>query len=318
MRIFRHLTGLPDFIAGTSVAIGNFDGVHRGHQEVIKAAGSIAREQGMPWGVLTFEPHPKTFFGGKKLPFLLTPFYMKARYIENLGVDFLVVLEFNETLAQTPADEFVLDVLLGVFAAKHLVSGDDFVFGHKRRGTVEFLKAKSVELGFGCTSVGEVEDGGGAVISSTRIRELLRAAKPALAAQLLGHAFEIEGQVTTGEQRGRTIGFPTANIVVDHGIQPCLGGYAIQAAIEGSGGMVWHDGIANLGYRPTFDGDTCLLETHIFDFSEDIYGKILRVSLVDYIRPEQKFDSIEALKNQIDSDCGLARELLANRTTEFS
>jgi len=318
MRIYRHIDEVSGDHRGGSIAIGNFDGVHLGHQEVIRTAGNVAREGGLPWGVVTFEPHPKAFFLKETTPFRLTPFEMKARYIAEMGVDFLVVLSFDAELAQTPADAFVAKVLAGALEAKHVVSGDDFVFGHKRQGTVEFLKSQGETLGFGCSSVGQVEDAGAEVISSTRVRELLGDAKPAEAAKLLGRGFEITGEVAEGDQRGRTIGFPTANIIVDESMQPSLGGYAIRAGLQADGKTVWHDGIANLGYRPTFGGDACLLETHIFDFAEDIYGQILRVALVDYIRPEQKFDGIEALKAQIDSDCGLAREMLANKGPEFS
>ena len=317
MEIYRNIQDILEIHHGGSIAIGNFDGVHRGHQSVIQTAGNLAREQDLPWGVLTFEPHPKAFFQKEKTPFRLTPFPEKARYIEDVGVDFLVVLEFDNALAHTRAEAFVSNVLLDGFAARHVVSGDDFVFGHKRGGTVDFLKAKGRELGFGCISVGQVEDAGGEVISSTRVRELLNTAKPAAAAQLLGHGFEIAGKVVRGDQRGRTIGFPTANLIVDDGMRPSLGGYAIRAGLDRSDGLVWHDGIANLGYRPTFGGDACLLETHLFDFAGDIYGRTLRVSLVDYIRPEQKFDGIEDLKAQIDADCGLARQMLANKGPEF-
>jgi riboflavin kinase/FMN adenylyltransferase len=318
MKIYRDIQDILEIHQGGSIAIGNFDGVHRGHQAVIQTAGNLARRESLPWGVLTFEPHPKTFFQKEKTPFRLTPFLEKARYIEDEGVDFLVVLEFNDALAHTRAEAFVSNVLLEGFAACHVVSGDDFVFGHNRGGTVDFLKVKGRKLGFGCTSVGQVEDDGGEVISSTRVRELLSNAKPGAAAQLLGHGYEIAGEVVRGDQRGRTIGFPTANLIVDGGMRPSLGGYAVRAGLVGSDGIIWHDGIANLGYRPTFGGDACLLETHLFDFAGDIYGKTLRVSLVDYIRPEQKFDGIEALKAQIDADCGLAREMLANKGPEFS
>ena len=317
MRIYTSVKEVADEHRGGSIAIGNFDGVHLGHREVIQTAGNVARDKGFPWGVVTFEPHPKAFFQKETTPFRLTPFEQKARFIADMGVDFLVVLEFNAGFAQTPAEEFVSGVLLDGFGARHVVSGDDFVFGHKRQGTVAFLQAQGKERGFGCSGVGQVTGEDEEIISSTRVRELLGAAKPDEAAKLLGRGFEIEGEVATGDQRGRTIGFPTANVIVDESMQPCLGGYAIRAGLVQDGVTVWYDGIANLGYRPTFGSDACLLETHIFDFAEDIYGQILRVALVEYIRPEQKFDGIEALKAQIASDCGLAREMLANKGPEF-
>ena len=311
MRIYRHYEGLANDYLNSVIAIGNFDGVHRGHRDVINSAGKIARDEGRPWGVLTFEPHPRLLFQKDQAPFRLTPFHIKARHIENLGVEFLVVLHFDEAFASISAEQFVKDVLVGGFQANHIVSGYDFLFGHKRGGDTEYLAEKGKELGFNATSVQVVLDENNEPISSTRIRQFLADAKPREAARLLGRDFEIEGRVTHGDQRGRTIGFPTANIEVDSNTHPATGGYAIRAGIDRGTDTVWHDGIANLGYRPTFDGETCLLETNIFDFDQDIYGEHLRVALVEYIRPEQKFDGIEELKAQIVADCSLAKEMLA-------
>lgn len=311
MRLYRHFDGLLSNHRGGAIAVGNFDGVHLGHQEVINTAGRIARETDVPWGVLTFEPHPRMVFKKDEPPFRLTPFHIKARHIEEMGVDFLVVLHFDMALAGITAENFVGDVLVNGFGASHIVSGGDFVFGHKRQGNVEFLKQQGGKLGFATTSVEQVLNDDEEVISSTRIRQLLAEANPKDAAQLLGRVFEIEGRVIKGDQRGRQIGFPTANINLESSARPALGGYAVRAGLDEGANTVWHDGIANLGYRPTFGGTSCLLETHIFDFNQDIYGKHLRVGMVEYIRPEIKFDGIEALKAQIDSDCGLARQMLA-------
>ena len=296
------------------IAIGNFDGVHRGHREVINEAGRIAHREGRPWGVLTFEPHPRLIFQKDQAPFRLTPFHIKARHIENMGVEFLVVLHFDEAFAKITADDFVKNVLVSGFQANHIVSGYDFLFGHKRGGNTEFLAEKGKELDFKATSVKPVLDEDGEPISSTRIRTFLAEAEPEEAARLLGREFEIEGRVTEGDQRGRTIGVPTANIEVDSNTHPATGVYAVRAGIDRGADTVWHDGIANLGYRPTFDGEKCLLETHIFDFDQDIYGEHLRVALFDYIRAEQKFDGIDELKMQIVADQKLARKILANRT----
>ncbi len=311
MRLYKHYDGLLRSHRGGAIAIGNFDGVHLGHQEVIRTAGRIAKETGVPWGVLTFEPHPRTFFDPKGAPFRISPFHVKGRYIEDLGVDFLVVLHFDKELASMSSGAFVDDVLVRGFGASHIVSGGDFTFGHKRQGNTTYLKDQGREKGFETTSVKQVLDDTGEVISSTRVRQALMDAKPADAAQLLGRTYEIGSRVIKGDQRGRTIGFPTANILCEDNLGTALGGYAIRAGLDDGPNTVWHDGIANLGYRPTFDGTSCLLETHIFDFNQDIYGKHLRVGLVEFIRPEKKFDGIDALKAQIDADCGLAREMLA-------
>ena len=312
MRIYRHYEDLAaDYLNGV-IAIGNFDGVHRGHREVINEAGRIARDEGRPWGVLTFEPHPRLLFQKNQAPFRLTPFHIKARHIENLGVEFLVVLHFDEALAGISADKFVADVLLGGFQANHIVSGYDFLFGHKRGGDTKFLADKGKELNFNATSVEQVLDEKNEPISSTRIRQFLIDAKPRDAARLLGRDFEIEGRVARGDKRGRTINVPTANVEVDSNSHPATGVYAVRAGLDRGADTVWHDGIANLGYRPTFEGKKCLLETHIFDFDQEIYGEHLRVALVDFIRLEQKFDGIKDLKSQITVDQKSAKDILAN------
>ena len=317
MRLYRHFNGILQEHLGGSIAIGNFDGVHLGHQEVIKAAGKIAKKEGNPWGVLTFEPHPRSYFNKDAAAFRLTPFHLKARYINELGVDFLVVLQFNHDLAKMSPEDFITTILDRGFQANHIVSGSDFVFGNQRRGTVGFLKEKGAKLNFESVGVTQVMDGSGEVISSTRVRDCLVTAEPAEAAELLGRGFEIEGRVVKGDQRGRKIGFPTANIVVSSMMQPAIGGYAVRAGLSEGNNTIWYDGIANLGYRPTFGGTTCLLETHIFDFNEDIYGKHLRVALVGFIRPEVKFDGINELQAQITSDTGLAKLILSGKPPEF-
>ena len=317
MRLYRHFNGLLQQHWGGSLAIRNFDGVHLGHREVINTAGKISKKHGAPWGVLTFEPHPRAYFRKDMPPFRLTPFHLKARYIEEMGVDFLVVLQFDENLAKLSADDFIAQVLVGGFRARYIVSGGDFVFGNQRRGTVEFLKIKGINLGFESISVPQITDLAGIGISSTRVRDYLVAAEPAEAARLLGRGFEIEGRVVTGDQRGRKIGFPTANIEVGSMMKPALGGYAVRAGLDEGNDTVWHDGIANLGYRPTFSGTTCLLETHIFDFNQDIYGKHLRVALVEFIRPGIRFKGIEELKAQIKTDSERARVTLARKPVEF-
>ncbi|MDA0238766.1 MAG: bifunctional riboflavin kinase/FAD synthetase [Proteobacteria bacterium] len=310
MRIFRHHYGVPADFRGGVVAIGNFDGVHRGHRAVIGLAAAIAKDSGAPWGVLTFEPHPREFFAPDIEPFRLTPFHIKARLIEDLGADFMVVMRFDKALCEQSAEDFVDQVLVGSLAAKHVVSGHEFVFGHQRKGDSAFLNAMGAERGFGTSAVEEVLDENGTIISSTRIRSSLRDGKPREAAALLGRPFDINGRVITGEARGRTIGFPTANLKLTTHICPAIGVYAVRAGIGHGRNTVWHDGVANLGYRPTFGGTTISLETNIFDFSGDLVGKHLRVALVDYLRAEKKFSGIEELTAQIQKDSAQARRIL--------
>ena len=212
------------------------------------------------------------------------------------------------------AEDFATGVLSDGFKATHIVSGFDFVFGYQRIGDSDYLEKIGGKLDFATSSVEPIHDEDGGVISSTRIRQYLAEGKPTDAARLLGRKFEIEGRVVHGDERGRTIGFATANIDLDTNTRPAMGVYAVRTGIDQGTETVWHDGVANLGYRPTFDGETPILETHFFDFDQDIYGKHLRVALVEYLRPERKFDGIEDLTAQIAKDCVQARELLSKRS----
>ncbi|HWK43388.1 MAG TPA: bifunctional riboflavin kinase/FAD synthetase [Stellaceae bacterium] len=315
MRLFRHHTALPTDARGAVLALGNFDGVHRGHQAVIGMAGEIARRLRAPLGVLTFEPHPRQVFRPTDAPFRLTPFRIKARLIEALGVDLLVSLHFDRKFAALTAEAFVQTVLIDGLGVRHVVVGYDFVFGHGRAGTTQRLSEMAAVAGFGITTVSPVaadaSEAGGEILSSTRVRDHLIAGKPPAAAALLGRPWEIDGRVEPGDQRGRTIGFPTANLSLDDYLRPASGVYAVRAGIEGPGGTVWHDAVANLGTRPTVDGTDLRLEVHLFDFAGDLYGRHLRVALVDYLRPEMKFSGLDALKAQIALDSTRAREILA-------
>ncbi len=329
MRIFRHYDALPEDAKGAAVAIGNFDGVHRGHQAVIHEAGVIARDQGRPWAVLTFEPHPQKLFQPDQAPFRLTPFRTKAREITQLGCDFLIVQRFNEAFSRLSAVDFVEGALVRGLQATHVVSGYDFVFGHKRTGNCELLLSLGAERGFGFTCVNAVEDETGGVFSSTRIRESLDQGDPAGARAILGRDFELEGRVIKGEARGHKIGFPTANIHLGPFLRPRKGVYAVRVGIEeaGSGNAVtgtkkesepgaggepdWRNGVANIGVRPTFGGEDVVLEVFLFDFDADLYGRRLRVRLVDFLRDEKKFDGLDDLKAQIATDSESARKILA-------
>ena len=310
MRIYRHYDALPADARGAAVAIGNFDGVHPGHQTVIHEAGLIAGDMCRPWTVLTFEPHPRAFFTPDSEPFRLTPFRSKAQRIAELGADLLIVQRFDKAFSSLPAEDFVNTVLVDGLGAGHVVSGYDFVFGHKRGGNCELLLAMGAKKGFGFTAVNAQTDSSGEAYSSTRVRERLGDADPRGAAAILGRDFEIEGRVARGESRGKRIGFPTANIPLGAYLRPALGVYAVRAAIEQKNGEIWLDGVANIGVRPTFGSDGVVLEVFLFDFDDDLYGKRLRVRLVDFLRPEKKFDGVDDLKAQIAQDSAKAQKIL--------
>lgn len=311
MRLFRTHEGLPADVRGAAVAVGNFDGVHLGHQAVIGEAGRIAKASGMPWAVLTFEPHPRSIFSPEVGPFRLTPFAVKTRLIEGLGPNVLIVSPFDAAFARLSARSFVEDVLVHGLGASHVICGHDFAFGQGRKGTAELLLWLGDEFEFGFTCVQEIRDTSGEGYSSTRIRDYLRRGEPAIAARLLGRAFEIEGRVVEGDKRGRSIGFPTANVRLGDYLHPAHGVYAVRVGVGADDQLTWFDGIANLGQRPTFDGSEVLLETHVFDYDGDLYGQRIRVCLADYVRPEKRFDGIESLRAQIAEDVARARMSLS-------
>lgn len=313
MRLIRHCGELPPDLKGCVVALGNFDGVHKGHQAVIQTARRIAVEQGAPLAVMSFEPHPRSFFKPNQPPFRLTPFRVKARLIESLGADLLIMQHFDTVFANLTALEFVGSILVGGLAARHVVVGYDYVFGKGRQGTGALLQKMADEGNFGFTSVPPEIAPDGDVYSSTRVREFLVGGQPAEAAQLLGHYWEVEGRVEHGDARGRTIGFPTANFALGEYQRPATGVYAVRAGVDLGGSTVWHNGVANFGRRPTFDKTDEVLEVHLLDASLDLYGKHLRVALIDFLRPEMKFSGLAALKAQIEADAQAARDLLAAR-----
>jgi len=310
MQTHRHIHDLPEDVRGAAIAVGNFDGVHRGHRAVIGEAGRIAKSLGVPWAVLTFEPHPRNVFAPQTPPFRLTPFHAKAREIAGLGVDHLVVQRFSVDFSRIEAEDFVRRIVIDGLGAKHVVCGYDFVFGHDRRGDGEMLLHMGKDNGFGFTCVSQVRDGENEGYSSTRARNCLRNADPRGATHVLGRPFEIEGRVRTGDRRGRTIGFPTANLALNSYVRPANGVYAVRVGMEENGETVWRPGVANIGHRPTFAGADVILEAHLFDFAGDLYGRRVRVALVDFLRPERKFDGIAELKAQIAEDCEQARIIL--------
>jgi riboflavin kinase/FMN adenylyltransferase len=310
MRILRHSAAPPE-AAGAVLALGNFDGVHRGHRVVIGLAAEMARELAAPLGVLTFEPHPRTYFQPDAPPFRLTPYRSKARALAKLGLDLLVVLRFDRTIANMLAQDFVMQILVEGLKVHHVVVGYDFVFGHKRYGNTYVLEHMAAMEGFGVTIVPPAQDKG-EIFSSTLIRRHLAEGRPRAAAQLLGHWWEIEGRVREGFRRGRTIGFPTANVGLADYLRPALGVYAVRAQVGHDPQSPWINGVANIGRRPTVGGTTENLEVHLFDYAGDLYGEALRVQLLEFIRGEQKFAGLDALKAQIAADAAQARALLAD------
>ena len=316
MLIFRDLHTLPRHARGAAIAVGNFDGVHKGHLAVIGEAGRIAQAHGIPWAVLTFEPHPRHVFKPDQPPFRLTPLRAKALALEALGVDALIVQRFSSAFSQQPAERFVSEVLVEGLGAKHVIAGYDFVFGHERNGNCELLLATGHKLGFGFTAVSAVEDDDGVVYSSTRVRNFLKTGDVRAAAAILGRRFSYQGRVCRGGQRGRTIGFPTLNMLLGTAIRPALGVYAVRVGITEANQMVWYDGVANVGTRPTFDGEEIILETHVLNFSENIYGNLITVALIEFIRAEKKFDGLETLRAQIVTDTSLAQNILAVEPAE--
>ena len=310
MRIIRHIQNIPDELKSGAVAVGNFDGIHRGHQALINHCRTLAETVRGPTLALTFEPHPRRVFQADAPPFRLTPFRSKVRLLSDLGVDGLVSLRFDLAVSQQSPEAFIQDILVQALGARHVVVGYDFVFGHRRAGNADLLGEFGSRHGFEVTVLDPVTHDDD-VCSSTIIRVDLETGRCRRAAELLGHWWEIEGRVQGGDRRGRQLGFPTANLHLGpSALRPALGVYAIRFGLEEAGGTRWYPGVANLGRRPTFDGKGIVLESHLFDFSDDIYGRHGRVAFVEHLRPEKKFDGIDAIKAQIALDGEQARHIL--------
>lgn len=300
-------SAVPAHLRGGIVALGNFDGFHRGHQAVVGAAVGRARAEGRPVLVATFDPHPVRFFKPDLPPFRLTTLDQRQRLFGAAGADAMLVFHFDAALASVSAEDFVTERLIGLIGAAGVATGEDFTFGHKRGGNVEVLKRLGAGLGLSVDAVGPVGDEREA-ISSSRIREALQAGDCETATRLLTRPFAIEGVVEHGDKRGRDLGYPTANIGLGHYLRPRFGVYAVRGRLPD--GRVL-EGAANLGIRPQFDPPKELLEPHFFDFSGDLYGQAVEVELVSFLRDEAKFDSLDALTAQIGQDCNEARRRLA-------
>jgi riboflavin kinase/FMN adenylyltransferase len=305
MRIYREWRDLPAEARGATVALGNFDGVHLGHAALVRAAHTARPDA--PLAVLTFEPHPREVFRPDDPPFRLTLPAERADALAGLGVELLYEMPFTHAFSLMSAEAFVHDVLHQGLGARHLVCGRDFAFGHRRGGDTAFLARRAEALGMGLTLTPLVKDGEGP-LSSTRIRRALQDGYPERATAELGRPWAIRGEVAHGDKRGRTIGFPTANIALGRHLEPARGVYAVTVRLPD--GSV-HKGAANIGRRPTVNaGPESRLEVNVFDFDGDLYGAELSVALHAYIRPEQKFSGLDALKAQIAADVQEARRLL--------
>lgn len=300
-------SAVPQALRGGIVALGNFDGFHKGHQAVVGRAVARARAEGRPALVATFDPHPVRYFRPDAPWFRLTTLDQRERLFAAAGADAMIVFAFDGALAATPAEDFVSERLVHLFGAAGVVTGEDFTFGKGRGGNIDVLKRLSEAQGLSVEAVAPVLDQGEAV-SSSRIREALQAGDCETAAELLTRPFAIEGVVEHGDKRGRTIGYPTANLGLGHYLRPRFGIYAVRGRLP-DGAIL--EGAANLGIRPTFEPARELLEPYFFDFSGDLYGQAIEVELISFIRDERRFDGIEALKAQMDADCTEARRRLA-------
>ena len=312
--LYRSLADLPADGQGAVLAIGNFDGVHLGHQQVIADASALAEAKGVPLGVMLFDPHPQQFFAPDAPPFRLTRLATRAALLAGLGVNFTLALPFDAAMAACEAEDFITDILVGKLNVSAVCVGYDFCFGKGRKGNFAMLRDVGGEMGFETFATEAVlQPDTTNPFSSSAIRNFLRDGEPEKAAALMGHAFAVEAEVQTGDRRGRTIGFATANMPLDDYVLPKFGVYAVRADIlDGDFAGQALRGVANLGLRPTVGTDKPRLESHFFDFDGDLYGANLRVSLLHFIRPEQKFDGLDALKAQIAKDTNKAREMLGS------
>jgi riboflavin kinase/FMN adenylyltransferase len=300
-------TGIPDHLRGGIVALGNFDGFHLGHQAVVGRAVTRGHHERRPVIVATFDPHPVRHFQPDAPPFRLTTLDQRERMFAHAGADAMLVFEFDSVLASTSAEEFVIGLLGERIGATGVITGEDFTFGCRRGGNAEVLRTLGAEHGIGAEAIAPVTLDGKPV-SSSRIREALAEADPGTATRLLTRPFAIEGVVQPGDRRGRAMGYPTANLALGPYQRPAYGIYAVSVILDDGSE---HFGVANLGIRPTFDPPVELLETFIFDFSADLYGRKIEVALHHYIRPERKFADVEALTRRMQQDEADARRLLA-------
>jgi riboflavin kinase/FMN adenylyltransferase len=309
VKTFQTYSNLTQANKGAVVALGNFDGLHRGHQAVIAQARAIAKNIDAPLGIGLFRPHPTQFFKPDTAPFRLMSSRIRAQVMADLGIEFLYEIPFDETLRDMDDEEFVEQVLHRGLGIRHVIVGEDYGFGKNRCGNVESLKRLCEEREIGVTAIPPVglHDLYGKY-GSTEIRKALQDGDVFHAQHMLSRPWLVDGIVQRGQQRGRTINFPTANLLYGDLVQPKFGVYVVEARIAGED--VWRPAVANSGNRPTVGGEEVRLEVHIFDFDRDIYGQIIEVRFRSFIRPEKRFENFEALKAQIQRDADGARAIL--------
>ncbi|MBX3477788.1 MAG: bifunctional riboflavin kinase/FAD synthetase [Brevundimonas sp.] len=307
-RIIPDWRDLPSDLKGAAVAVGAFDGVHQGHQAVIADAARAARDLDAPLGVVSFAPHPRRFFQPDAAPFgLMTPDQMAAALGE-LGVERLYLLPFDAEMAAMSDRDFAEQVLADGLGVRHAAVGFDFTFGKGRSGSPEALRAYGAELGFSVSMTPRIDDPDGLKLSSSAVREALKAGDMDRAAAILGRPFAIAGEVVHGDKRGRTLGVPTANVTLGGYMRPAFGVYATRTRL--ADGRVF-DGVASLGVRPMWRTPEPMLEVWLFDFDGDLYGQTIETQLIAFLRPEMTFDGLEALKAQIEADAERARQVLS-------
>ena len=304
MKTFHNLDDIPSEAQNCILTIGNFDGVHKGHQSLIQSAKKSALEHNKPLVVLTFEPHPRKLLRPDDPPFRITPEALKAERMKEEGVDYLISLSFDWDFASQSAQSFIDTILISAIKPAHILVGSDFCFGQLRKGTPATIQ----DAGLDITVIDTVSDEGEKAFSSSAIRMALRHGEVDTANNILGWLWEIQGEVVKGDQRGRELGYPTANVHLNDTIHPAYGVYACWVKIDGEN--KWHMAATNIGIRPMFEVPIGQVEAHILDFDEDIYGKTLRVKPVKRLRGEAKFESLEALISQIEKDCVASRKLL--------
>ena len=304
MEIFNTLVNLPPAAKNAVIVIGNFDGVHRGHRVLLEKAAALAKAQKRPFGVLTFEPHPRALFQPDAPPYRITTPDLKAERLQQVGVELLFSLNFDWDFASQSADDFIRHILIEGLGAAHVMIGYDFRFGQLRKGTPEDIKAAGIPV----TVVEEVHDEGESELSSSRIRQLIAQGEIEKANGLLGWDWEMRGVIEKGDQRGREMGYPTANFALGDIVHPAYGVYAARVQIEGE--HEWRGAAINIGIRPMFELNAARVESYIFDFNAQIYGKLLRVRPVERLRSEAKFNSLDELTHQIEKDCRQARGIL--------
>ena len=295
---------IPENAKNAAVVIGNFDGVHRGHRALLQRASGVAGGQGLPLAVLTFEPHPRELFRPDEPPCRITPLELKAERLEKEGVEDLFCKPFNWDLASMSAEDFIEIILKRELNAKHVIVGFDFRFGQMRKGTPDMIEKSGIAV----TVIEEIRAQDGQEISSSRIRQHLRRGEIDKANALLGWEWEIRGEIVRGDQRGRELGYPTANMALGETLHPAYGVYAAYARMEGE--EQWRLAAVNIGIRPMFEIPTAQVETFIFDFDREIYGKTLHVQPVARLRSEAKFANVQDLIAQMEKDCAQAKALL--------